>query len=179
MGTLDANGIYIFEETDSVSPLHTTLNTAQAATSAVVETINDNIDNINLILNGVVANVPQNVSYASGWGSYDNNLQPRVILANGLVFFTGGRVSRVSTNQSLTNTTDVTFLTVPASYRPETNFIASGGGFVHYGSGIPVSAKISVHPNGNVVVRPDTGGTLTTAAAFFVEAPPMFWIPGN
>lgn len=39
MGSLDANGVYIFDTTDKVAPLHTTLNLGQASVSASVADI--------------------------------------------------------------------------------------------------------------------------------------------
>jgi hypothetical protein len=39
MGTIDSNGIYFYEDTDAVSPLHTLLNVGQQSVSDALETV--------------------------------------------------------------------------------------------------------------------------------------------
>lgn len=54
MSTLDSNGIMFLEETDPISPFQTLINGLQAATSAVVGDLQDQIDNVIKIQTGQV-----------------------------------------------------------------------------------------------------------------------------
>jgi hypothetical protein len=43
MGTIDDNGIYFYEATDAVSPLHTLLNVGQASVSSAIGNVSDTV----------------------------------------------------------------------------------------------------------------------------------------
>lgn len=63
MGSLDENGIYIYDETDQVSPIHTYSNMGQASTSAALEYVHEHT----LIM--PVANAAERDAYASDMAS--------------------------------------------------------------------------------------------------------------
>lgn len=59
MGSLDNNGIYIYDETDQISPIHTYSNLGQASTSAAIEYLHEHT----LIM--PVANAAERNAYAA------------------------------------------------------------------------------------------------------------------
>src|SRR5690625_7401937 len=63
MGSLDDNGIYIYDETDQISPIHTYSNLGQASTSAAIEYLHEHT----LIM--PVANAAERNAYASDMGA--------------------------------------------------------------------------------------------------------------
>jgi len=63
MGSLDDNGIYIYDETDQISPIHTYSNLGQASTSAAIEYLHEHT----LIM--PVANAAERDAYASDMAS--------------------------------------------------------------------------------------------------------------
>jgi len=183
MATTDSNGIVFLEETDPISPFHTTINTLQQATSDVVEAINTDITDLTADVAAVAPSTFTNVPYYdASWEVYDAtpSFRPKYFKANGLVFLTSGRITRASTSLAISATADTPFLKIPEGFRPEqapAEGQVAGMGAIYYGTGAVVPAKVAVQTNGDVTVRPVTAGTLVNGVAHFIEVPPLFWIP--
>jgi hypothetical protein len=64
MGTVNGNGIYFYEETDAVSPLHTLLNVAQ-------QSVSDALDSTARVFR--VANTAARTAKATGYGASASN----------------------------------------------------------------------------------------------------------